>query len=166
MNPKSMIITGGRVIDPAQNIDRITDVLISDGRIVDVTERPMTEPSDGYDVVDATGLVVSPGFVDLHTHLREPGFEHKETIETGTRAAARGGFTTICAMPNTEPALDSPDSVAAMLRRTDVSPPFGCSQSARSRSAGQGRPFRLWRNLPRPDASDSAMTATRCLTMC
>ena len=112
MNPKSMIITGGRVIDPAQDIDRLADVLISDGRIVDVTERPMTEPPDGYDVVDARGLVVSPGFVDLHTHLREPGFEHKETIETGTRAAASGGFTTICAMPNTEPALDSPDSIA------------------------------------------------------
>ena len=119
MNPKSMIITGGRVIDPAQDIDRLADVLICDGRIVDVTDLPMVEPPDGYDVVDATGLVVSPGFVDLHTHLREPGFEHKETIETGTRAAATGGFTTICAMPNTEPALDSPDSIAAMLRRAE-----------------------------------------------
>ena len=119
MNPKSMIITGGRVIDPAQDIDRPADVLISDGRIVDVTKRPMTEPPDVYDVVDARGLVVSPGFVDLHTHLREPGFEHKETIETGSRAAATGGFTTICAMPNTEPALDSPGSVAAMMRRAE-----------------------------------------------
>ena len=115
----SMIITGGRVIDPAQNIDRLADVLISDGRIVDVTDRPMVEPPDGYDDVDARGLVVSPGFVDLHTHLREPGFEHKETIETGSLAAATGGFTTICAMPNTEPALDSPDSVAAMMRRAE-----------------------------------------------
>ena len=119
MDTNSMIVAGGRVVDPAQNIDRLADVLISDGRIVDVTDRPMTEPPDGYDVVDARGLVVSPGFVDLHTHLREPGFEHKETIETGTRAAARGGFTTLCAMPNTEPALDSPGSVAAMLRRAE-----------------------------------------------
>ena len=119
MDTNSMIVAGGRVVDPAQNIDRPADVLISDGRIVDVTDRPMTEPPDGYDVVDARGLVVSPGFVDLHTHLREPGFEHKETIETGTRAAARGGFTTLCAMPNTEPALDSPGSVAAMLRRAE-----------------------------------------------
>ena len=115
MNSNSMMITGGRVIDPAQDIDRPADVLISDGRIVDVTEGRMAEPPDGYEVVDARGLVVSPGFVDLHTHLREPGPVHKETIATGTRAAARGGFTTVCAMPNTEPALDSPDTVTAMM---------------------------------------------------
>ncbi len=120
MNSKPLIVTGGRVIDPAQNIDRLADVLISDGFIIDVTHRPMVEPPAGYDVIDANGLVVSPGFVDLHTHLREPGFEHKETIATGSRAAARGGFTTLCAMPNTEPALDNPGSVAAMMRQAEL----------------------------------------------
>ena len=119
MNSKRTVVTGGRVIDPAQDIDRSADVLISDGRIVDVTERPLAEPPDGYDVIDARGLVVAPGFVDLHTHLREPGPVHKETIETGTRAAARGGFTTLCAMPNTEPALDSAFSVTEMLSKAE-----------------------------------------------
>ncbi len=119
MNSNSLVIAGGRVIDPAQDIDRPADLLISDGRIVDVTEGPLAGPPDGYDVIDARGLVVSPGFVDLHTHLREPGPVHKETIETGTRAAARGGFTTVCAMPNTEPALDSPDTVATMMDKAE-----------------------------------------------
>lgn len=119
VNPKPIVITGGRVIDPSQEIDRPADVLISDGRIVGVTERPTSEPPDGYDVIDARGLVVAPGFVDLHTHLREPGPVHKETIETGTRAAASGGFTTVCAMPNTEPALDNPGIVAAMMEQAE-----------------------------------------------
>ncbi len=119
MNSKPTMIAGGRVIDPGQDIDRQADVLISDGRIVGVTERPLSRPPDGYDVIDARGLVVSPGFVDLHTHLREPGPVHKETIETGTRAAARGGFTTVCAMPNTEPALDNPGIVAVMMDQVE-----------------------------------------------
>ena len=119
MNQNSMMIAGGRVIDPAQGIDRLADVLISGGRIVDVTEGPLAGPPEGHGVIDARGLVVSPGFVDLHTHLREPGPVHKETIETGTRAAARGGFTTVCAMPNTEPALDSPDTVTAMMDKAE-----------------------------------------------
>lgn len=119
MNSNSMVIAGGRVIDPAQDIDRPADVLISDGRIVGVSEGPLDAPPDGYDVIDARGLVISPGFVDLHTHLREPGPVHKETIETGTRAAARGGFTTVCAMPNTEPALDSPEIVTAMMKTAE-----------------------------------------------
>ena len=119
MNSDSMVIAGGRVIDPAQDIDRPADVLITDGRIVGVSEGPLDAPPDGYDVIDARGLVVSPGFVDLHTHLREPGPVHKETIETGTQAAARGGFTTVCAMPNTEPALDSPDTVTAMMDKAE-----------------------------------------------
>ena len=120
MSSKSMIITGGRVIDPAQDIDRPADVLISDGRIVDVTERPMTEPPDGFDVVDARGLVVSPGFVDLHTHLQRTRVrtqgDHRDRYPCGSERAAS---PQLCAMPNTEPALDSPGSVAAMLRRAE-----------------------------------------------
>ncbi|HIK98261.1 MAG TPA: dihydroorotase, partial [Dehalococcoidia bacterium] len=87
-----MVITGGRVIDPAQGIDRLADVLLKDGVVEAVTDAPGTAP-DGYEVIDATGMVVAPGFIDIHTHLREPGLEHKETIATGTRAAAAGGFT-------------------------------------------------------------------------
>ncbi len=101
---EALAVRGGRVIDPANGIDAVADVLITDGRIAAV------EPDAGKDAsqtIDASGLVVCPGFVDIHTHLREPGFEHKETIATGTLAAARGGFTTVCAMPNTEPVGDT-----------------------------------------------------------
>jgi dihydroorotase len=112
---KPIAITGGRVIDPAQGIDRLTDVLLKDGVVQAVTDAPGSA-LDGYDVIDATGLVVAPGFIDIHTHLREPGLEHKETIATGTRAAAAGGFTTICAMPNTEPNQDNASTVAWVLR--------------------------------------------------
>ena len=105
MADRRILIRGGRVIDPGQRIDRAADVLLEDGVVSSVGE-PI-DPPDGAEVIDAAGLVVCPGFVDLHCHLREPGFEHKETIATGTRAAARGGFTTVCAMPNTDPVIDS-----------------------------------------------------------
>jgi dihydroorotase len=108
-----LAIRGGRVIDPANDVDSIADVLIADGRIAAVG------PNDGKDAgatIDASGLVICPGFVDIHTHLREPGFEHKETIATGTLAAARGGFTTVCAMPNTEPPIDSAGMIEFVLR--------------------------------------------------
>jgi len=101
---QSLLIRGGRIIDPAHNIDEKGNVLVTDGKIAgtgDIT------PVAGCAVLDAEGLVVCPGFIDLHCHLRQPGFEEKETIATGSRAAARGGFTTICCMPNTNPPLDN-----------------------------------------------------------
>lgn len=116
MAAEKLAILGGRVIDPAQGIDREADVLVSDGKVESITDRPGTAP-EGYETVDAKGLVVAPGFIDLHTHLREPGQEWKETIATGTKAAARGGFTTVCAMPNTLPAQDSASVVQDVLRR-------------------------------------------------
>jgi dihydroorotase len=106
-------IRGGRVVDPANGIDTIADVLISDGRIAAVGSEA---GKDAGETIDARGLVVCPCFVDIHTHLRQPGFEHKETIATGTLAAARGGFTTVCAMPNTEPPVDSAAAVEFILR--------------------------------------------------
>ena len=98
-----LLINNGHVLDPSNRRDGRFDVLIDRGKIVDVQP---TIPANGTKTIDAKGLLVVPGFVDLHTHLRQPGREDKETIETGARAAVRGGFTTICAMPNTEPAID------------------------------------------------------------
>ena len=109
-----ILIKNGRVIDPSRGIDRIADVVIEDGEILGVEEGVEKENAE---VLDAAGLVVCPGFVDLHCHLREPGFEYKETIATGTRAAARGGFTTVCAMPNTDPVIDSRAVVDFVLRK-------------------------------------------------
>jgi dihydroorotase len=108
----SLTIRGGRAIDPANSVDTVTDVLIEDGRIAS-----LGEAASAAETIDASGLIVTPGFVDIHTHLREPGFEHKETIESGTLAAARGGFTTVSAMPNTEPPIDSAAGVEFVLRR-------------------------------------------------
>jgi len=114
---RKLAITGGRVIDPAQGIDRVADVLISNGKIETVTENSSGKAPDGYKEIDASGKIVSPGFVDLHTHLRDPGQEWKETIVTGTRAAAHGGFTTVSAMPNTDPVQDSAAVVDDVMRR-------------------------------------------------
>jgi len=110
----SLAIRGGRIIDPSQGLDAVGDVLIVDGRIAAVGPDVGREASR---VIDASGLLVCPGLVDVHCHLREPGLEHKETIETGTLAAARGGFTTICCMPNTEPPLDTPGLVRWVLEK-------------------------------------------------
>lgn len=99
-----LVIKNGRVVDPAQNLDRINDVAIEDGFIREIAN---DVPATGSEVFDASGLVVAPGFIDMHVHLREPGFEHAETIETGSRAAAAGGFTSVCCMPNTEPINDN-----------------------------------------------------------
>ncbi len=98
----NLLITNGRVVDPSQRLDSKVDLLIEDGAIADVGRKLR---SNG-DVIDATGLVVVPGFIDLHTHLREPGHEHKETIATGTRAAVAGGYTAVCSMANTMPPND------------------------------------------------------------
>ncbi len=110
---ESLAVRGGRVIDPVNGLDAVADVLVADGRVAAVGSGA---GKDASQTIDATGLVVCPGFVDIHTHLREPGFEHKETIASGTLAAARGGFTTICAMPNTEPAADTAAIIEFVLR--------------------------------------------------
>jgi len=104
---KPLVIQGGRIIDPSRGIDDIGSLLIVDGEIAWLGRGKETPPQPDYDTLPAQGLIVCPGFVDLHCHLRQPGFENKETIATGSRAAARGGFTTICCMPNTKPPLDN-----------------------------------------------------------
>src|ERR1044071_2261158 len=99
-----IVIRNGRVIDPASQTDRVADVLIVEGRIAGVAPNLATSKAE---ILDAPGMIVAPGFIDMHVHLREPGFEHAETIESGSRAAAAGGFTSICCMPNTKPVNDS-----------------------------------------------------------
>ncbi|HEX4064398.1 MAG TPA: dihydroorotase [Acidobacteriaceae bacterium] len=105
---KPLLIRGGRVIDPANNLDALRDILLRDGKIAAI-ENPGKIKSPGADVIEAKGLTVAPGFIDIHVHLREPGQGYKETIATGTAAAAAGGFTTVCAMPNTIPVNDTPE---------------------------------------------------------
>jgi dihydroorotase len=103
-------IYGGRIIDPAQGIDQVGDLFVKNGKIVELTNG--TNSIDKFESetaieLDATGLIITPGFIDIHCHLREPGYENKESIITGTKAAAAGGYTTICCMPNTSPPLDN-----------------------------------------------------------
>jgi dihydroorotase len=100
-----LIITGGRVVDPSQGLDARRDVRVRAGRVAEIGER--LDPGEGERRIDASGLVVAPGLVDVHVHFREPGHEHKETIATGARSAAAGGFTSVCCMPNTSPVNDS-----------------------------------------------------------
>ncbi len=109
-----LLIQGGRVIDPASGLDRVTDVLIA-GEIVRRIDDNILAPE--AEVFDASGLIVAPGFIDMHVHLREPGFVHSETIETGARAAAAGGFTSICCMPNTKPVNDSAHVTSYIVQR-------------------------------------------------
>ncbi|HPW18053.1 MAG TPA: dihydroorotase [Candidatus Aminicenantes bacterium] len=111
----SLLVRGGRVVDPATGTDGPMDVLIVAGAIAAVGRG--LSPAPGGRTVDASGLVVVPGLIDLHVHLREPGFEDKETIATGLRAAVRGGFTAVCAMPNTAPVNDSPATTAWIMAR-------------------------------------------------
>ena len=110
-----LLVKGGRIIDPLTGLDTVGDLFIEKGRIAGL-ERNIDRP-DGAQEIDATGLVVCPGFIDLHCHLREPDPEDKETMATGAAAAAKGGFTTVCAMPNTRPAMDSPEVVGLVARR-------------------------------------------------
>lgn len=112
-----LVIRGGRVLDPSQRIDRVADVVIEDGLVAAIDPPDGQLPLGDPMVVDARGLVVTPGFVDIHAHLRVPGFEYKEDLASGTRAAAAGGFTTVCAMPNTNPVIDSRSVVEYVLEQ-------------------------------------------------
>jgi dihydroorotase len=104
------IIRNGRIIDPVNQRDEVGDIAVVDGRIADGAA--IKRGDSDAEVIDATGLIVAPGLIDMHVHLREPGFAHKETIASGARAAAAGGFTTIVCMPNTAPAADNPSTIA------------------------------------------------------
>ena len=121
---KAILLRGGRILDPSARTDLTGDVLIAGGKIESLGERIDPGARDDVDVLDCAGLVVSPGFIDVHCHLREPGREDVETIATGARAAAAGGFTAVCAMPNTDPVTDNQAAVGFIIR-----------QAARARAA-------------------------------
>ena len=112
-----LVIKNGRMLDPATNTDAPRDILIDGEKIVEVAQPGSVRAAPGAEIFDATGLIVAPGFIDLHAHLREPGQESSETIETGTRAAARGGFTAVCCMPNTKPVNDNASVTRFILDR-------------------------------------------------
>jgi dihydroorotase len=112
----SLLIKNGRIIDPASNVDAVADLLIEDGKVARVQKEI---GSLAERVLDAAGLVVAPGFIDLHVHLREPGREDEETIESGSQAAAAGGFTSICCMPNTSPVNDNPAVTSYILKEAE-----------------------------------------------
>ncbi len=109
-----LVLRQGRIIDPSQGLDKVADLGVEDGRIAEIAPR-IREP--GRKEIDARGLIVAPGFIDMHVHLREPGREDTETIQTGTLAAARGGFTAVACMPNTQPVNDSEAVTSLILRR-------------------------------------------------
>ena len=114
---RKLIIRNGRVIDPASKLDAIADVLIEGDKIAAVGEKLQVSGAERF---DAAGLVVAPGFIDMHVHLREPGFEYAETIESGSHAAAAGGFTSICCMPNTSPINDNATVTSYIIERASA----------------------------------------------
>jgi len=152
------LVRGGRVVDPAQRIDALRDVFIDDGVIVEIGERLA---ADGARVVDATGAIVAPGFIDMHVHLREPGQTRKETIATGSAAAVAGGFTAVACMPNTDPALDSPTIVSEVVRRAHAAAlarvyPIGAI--TRRRAGTELAPYHLLRDAGCVAFSDDGAT--------
>jgi dihydroorotase len=112
---RDIVLKGGQIIDPSTGVDKVGDLLLRDGKIESVGDRIGTP--DGAEVIDCAGLVVSPGFIDVHCHLREPGREDVETIATGARAAAAGGITAVCAMPNTNPVTDNQAAIGFVRKQ-------------------------------------------------
>ncbi|MEM1329698.1 MAG: dihydroorotase [Planctomycetota bacterium] len=134
----TILIRGGRVIDPASGRDESADVALKDGRIAEIGPKLSTGPADH--VIDAEGLLVTPGLLDPHVHFREPGQEHKEDLRTGSLAAVAGGFTSVCCMPNTAPALDTPEMIRLILSRAAEKSecrvfPVGCGTISRKGEA-------------------------------
>ena len=126
---RPVLIRGGRIVDPTQTLDGVGDVLLQDGKVV--ATGPGIGTPDGATVIDATGLIVAPGLIDVHVHLREPGHEDRETIATGAASAVAGGFTGVCAMPNTDPVIDNQGAVGFVKAKGESAGlarvyPIGC----------------------------------------
>lgn len=136
METDHIVIRHARILDPSRQLDRVGDLLMGRGEIIAAGRLGSDRIPDGCRVIDATGLVLSPGFIDLHCHLREPGFEYKETIVAGSKAGAKGGFTTLCAMPNTDPPIDNAAVVEYIRQRAREDSlirilPIGCVTKGR-----------------------------------
>jgi len=114
----AILLKGGRVVDPSQQHDGVADLLLIDGK-VEKLGRNLSAP-DGAEIVDMSGKVVAPGLIDLHVHFREPGQEDLETVATGAMAAVAGGFTSVCAMPNTDPVTDNQAAVGFIIRQATL----------------------------------------------
>jgi dihydroorotase len=150
MSRKSLLIRGGHVIDPASGIDAVTDLLLRDGHIAAINpDRKQAGAAD--ETFNAKGLVVAPGFIDLHVHLREPGQSHKETIATGTMSAAAGGFTSVCAMPNTNPVNDSAE-ITRWMQSPDRGAVVNVFPIAAATKASQGQDLSDYRALHKAGA--------------
>jgi dihydroorotase len=159
------VVRGGRVIDPSLGLDAVRDVVIENGFITEIVEHADTSYAR---VVDAAGAIVAPGFIDMHVHLREPGFTHKETIATGAAAAVAGGFTAVACMPNTEPALDSATIVSDVLRRAEAAGlarvyPIGAL--TKGRAGVELAPYHLLADAGCVAFSDDGTTVTNALVL-
>jgi dihydroorotase len=117
---ESLLLRGGRILDPSQSLDTVGDLLLTGGKVESLGDRVDSGSRDDVESIDCSGLIVSPGFIDVHCHLREPGREDVETIATGARAAAAGGFTAVCAMPNTDPVTDNQAAVGFIIRQAAI----------------------------------------------
>src|ERR1700746_1920620 len=148
--PSSLLIRGGHVIDPAARIDAPMDILLRDGQVAEVAP-PNKVRGSAEEKFDARGLVVAPGFIDLHVHLREPGQSYKETIASGTAAAAAGGFTSVCCMPNTNPGIDSQEWVT-WLRQPERGAVVNVFPVAAATRASKGAALTDFRGLQRAGA--------------
>src|SRR6266566_9741968 len=148
--PESLLIKGGHVIDPASRIDAPMDVLLRDGRAAEIAA-PNKIRGSAEEKFDARGLIVAPGFIDLHVHLREPGQSYKETIASGTAAAAAGGFTSVCCMPNTAPVIDSQEWVN-WLRQPERGAVVNVFPVAAATHASKGAVLTDFRGLQRAGA--------------
>ena len=148
--PASLLIKGGHVIDPANKVDAMMDVLLRDGRVAEVAA-PNKIRAGADETLDARGLIVAPGFIDLHVHLREPGQAYKETIASGTAAAAAGGFTSVCCMPNTTPIIDSQEWVN-WLRQPERGAAVNVFPVAAATHASKGAVLTDFRGLQRAGA--------------
>src|SRR6266566_5949757 len=149
-NLGSLLIRGGRLIDPASKIDALMDVLLRDGRVAEIA-LPNKIRGGANEKFDARGLLIAPGFIDLHVHLREPGQVYKETIATGTAAAAAGGFTSVCCMPNTHPVLDSPEWIT-WLQQSERGAVVNVFPVAAATHASKGAVLTDFRGLQRAGA--------------
>jgi dihydroorotase len=153
-----LLLHGGRVVDPVQRLDAVRDVLLRDGIVAEIGEH--LDPGEA-EVLDVTGSVVAPGFIDMHVHLREPGQTHKETIATGSAAAVAGGFTAVACMPNTEPALDSPALIAEVLRlaeRAGLARVYPIAAITRGRAGKELAPYWRLRDAGAVAFSDDGFT--------